>query len=336
MRISRRTFLFGIGALTLVTPASGAASGFMVGVNYPWIGYGHDFGENAWGYDGLTTKYSQIQQDFRTIAGILGKCLTRVIRVFVLCDGRASPEFSRTGAVVGFDGSFFPDFDTLLTVASQQNLLVVPVLLDFFWCHLPRMAGAVQLGGHADVIRDPLKRQTFLDNALAPLVRRYASSSRILAWEIINEPERAMQGLASGPASDLVTIAEMQEFVQACAATIHGLTSQKVTVGSSRRRWVSYWQGLGLDLYQFRWYDGDASEEAFPWASAVSLGLDRPCFVGEVSTASTQYSTKDYLEAAAAGGYQGLFVWSYRAQDDFSNFSASSLRLTRWCGRPGK
>lgn len=28
---------------------------FMVGVNYPWIAYGHDFGGNAWGHDGLIT-----------------------------------------------------------------------------------------------------------------------------------------------------------------------------------------------------------------------------------------------------------------------------------------
>lgn len=28
---------------------------FLIGVNYPWIAYGHDVGENAWGHDGLIT-----------------------------------------------------------------------------------------------------------------------------------------------------------------------------------------------------------------------------------------------------------------------------------------
>lgn len=28
---------------------------FLVGVNYPWAAYGHDYGKNAWGHDGLIT-----------------------------------------------------------------------------------------------------------------------------------------------------------------------------------------------------------------------------------------------------------------------------------------
>ena len=33
----------------------GAADKFVVGVNYPWAAYGHDFGNNGWGHDGLIT-----------------------------------------------------------------------------------------------------------------------------------------------------------------------------------------------------------------------------------------------------------------------------------------
>ncbi|HYY93396.1 MAG TPA: hypothetical protein VE713_02685, partial [Pyrinomonadaceae bacterium] len=28
---------------------------FVVGVNYPWVAYGHDFGSNGWGHDGVIT-----------------------------------------------------------------------------------------------------------------------------------------------------------------------------------------------------------------------------------------------------------------------------------------
>src|SRR5262245_50835129 len=59
---TRREFLRSLGGLALsatcVPGLMGHAQGtssFLVGVNYPWIAYGHDFGENAWGHDGVIT-----------------------------------------------------------------------------------------------------------------------------------------------------------------------------------------------------------------------------------------------------------------------------------------
>src|SRR5262245_20316317 len=63
---SRRDFLkrsalaLGIGATSpslraLPVAAAPAATGFLVGVNYPWVAYGQDFGKNAWGHEGLIT-----------------------------------------------------------------------------------------------------------------------------------------------------------------------------------------------------------------------------------------------------------------------------------------
>ncbi len=278
----------------------------------------------------------EVEKDFSTVAQVIGKCSTRVVRVFVFTDGRASPDFGPTGEVAGLDEYVFQDFDALLAAAAKYNLLVIPALLDFWWCDSPKFEGGVQLGGHSDIIRDPVKRQTFLDRALTPLVQRYCGHPQILAWEIITEPEWAMQGVPAVPlVGDPVTIAEMQDFVRVCAETIHtSCAFGQVTVGSARRKWLVYWQGLALDLYQFHWYDGYAAEEPFPWPPYVELGLDKPCFIGEVPTASTQHSTSDYLSAACAGGYQGLLVWSYRGSDQFSNFSTASQQLKKWCANP--
>ena len=248
-------------------------------------------------------------------------------RFFVFGDGRASPEFASDGRVTGLEPSFYADFDELLRAAQLNGVKVMPVLLDFLWLGQARSVSGVPLRGHADVIRDPVKRQSFLDNALLPFLQRYGSNPSIHSIDLINEPEWVMAGVAPAPPQDLdpdyVTVAEMQEFVRLCALYVHAYSQLKITVGSARRTWLTYWLGLDLDLYQFHWYDDFQATEPFPWGPAPNLG--RPVIVGEVPTASTVHSPSEFQEAAQAGGYGGLFLWSFRAGDAFSSFPSGTI-----------
>lgn len=277
----------------------------------------------------------EIESDLAVLRQSFGQSATPVVRIFVFADGRAAPDFGSNGDVTGLDEYFFQDFDSLLEISERQNFMLIPVLLDFSWFDLPVFEAGVQLGGRSNILRDQARRQTFMDSALVPLVQRYCSNPRILAWEVINEPEWAMAGVSDGfQVSDPVAISEMQQFVQQCATAIHACTSQRVTVGSARRLWLSYWQGLGLDLYQYHWYDHFAQAsppDTFPWPPYSGLNLDKPCLVGEVPTANTQHSTREYLNAAFDGGYSGLLNWSYRAGDTFSNFPGAERTLRTWC-----
>lgn len=44
-----------LSAQNLCPARSAPSEGFVVGVNYPWAAYGHDFGGNGWGHDGVVT-----------------------------------------------------------------------------------------------------------------------------------------------------------------------------------------------------------------------------------------------------------------------------------------
>ncbi|HST24309.1 MAG TPA: hypothetical protein VLR90_24615 [Blastocatellia bacterium] len=281
----------------------------------------------------------EIEDDFINFQQSFGECPNGVVRVFVFTDGRASPEFAPNGEVSGLDEYFFQDFDSMLDVARQHKLLLIPVLLDFTWLDTAKNITGAQLGGRSDIISDPDKRQTFIDRALKPLIQRYCDNSQILAWEIINEPEWAMKEVEKDfEIGDPVAIKSMQKFVKLCAEAIHSCSSQKVTVGSARRAWLHYWKGLGLDLYQFHWYDkfeNATPPDEFPWLPYSELGLDKPCIIGEVPTKTTNRSAQEFLEAASNAGYEGLLFWSYRADDSFTNFSVAGPALEAWCHNSG-
>lgn len=286
----------------------------------------------------LTFNFEQLEvdRDFILLQDVLRQCPTRVIRVFVFADGRAAPDFTASGKVSGFDKFFFRDFDVLVRVAQQRGQLLIPVLLDFHWCDKPKIVNGVQLGGHSAIIRNSSKRQTFFDRALEPFLVRYSNHPSIYAIDIINEPEWAMKEIPDPyKVEDPVSNADMQEFVRMCGEKIHAHNSTlKVTVGSARRKWLHYWKGLGLDVYQFHWYDKFICEEPFPWRPYSELGLDKPCIIGEVPADRTQFSMEEYLKAASEGGYHGLLVWSYRAGDKFSDFSHAEPALRQWCAIP--
>ena len=255
-----------------------------------------------------------------------------LVRFFVFCDGRAAPSFAPDGQVVGLDDVFYRDFDVLVRAAERQGVLLMPVLLDYGWCAYPTLVSGVQLGGHAEVIRDPAKRQTFFDRAFTPLLERYGKHPSIYAWDVCNEPEWIIGEVpdAFRHNHDVVSLEEMRTFVQGCAALVHRVTAtQLITVGSARRKWVQLWMDCGLDLYQFHWYDHFDGEEPFPWGSYDELGLDRPCLVGEVPTESTSISQQEFVAAAEAGGYSGLLFWSYGARDAFSDLCADRERRRR-------
>ncbi len=307
-----------------------SACGWLLGVNYPWLHYGDDFGQaawpgGAWTHEGMSAAASTlaVRDDF----AFLQQQGVRTVRVFVFADGRASPEFDGAGNVTGFDSFFYADFDALITLASEYDLYLMPVLLDFYWLDNPQTVNGVQLGGHADVVADAAKRQSFMDNALRPLLQRYGSTGRISAWEVMNEPEWMMSGVP-GSGGSAVTIAEMQAFVGEVVTYVHQYAAQPVTVGSARSQWLAYWQELGLDFYEFHYYDSIGA--AAPFSPYTTLGLDKPAVLGEFPTASTANTVTTYLTTTWQNGYAGALAWSLNAADPYSAFRSVADEFKSW------
>jgi hypothetical protein len=304
---------------------------FLFGANYPWYNYGTDFGENAWGHNGISVKRNEVETDFDTLAG-MG---VRVVRWFVFADGRAAPEFAADGSVTGLDGQVYADLDAALEIAQEHNIRLILVLLDFQWLAQQKNEDGVLLGGHADSIEDSAKRQTFFQQALQPLLERYGQNPYILAWEIINEPEWAMDDPNIQTNQPLVRIPPeiMQSFVGEAAAFIHQHARQLVTVGSASRRWWDRWENMGLDLCQVHYYPWMEKDTPLNFPSS-GLNTKLPCILGEfptsVSGTETTFTLDQYYQTILKNGYAGAFPWSLRAEDQYSKLNESNSTVQAW------
>jgi hypothetical protein len=289
---------------------------FHVGVNYPWGNYGTDFGTSAWGNQGVGENSTAISSDFAN----LSEAGVKVVRWFILCDGRSSPEFNEQGEVTGLEDSFFSDMDSLLELSSEHEIFLVPVLLDFYWFSGSEMVNAVSLGGRTDIIQDPDKRKSLIDLVILPILQRYGDHPNIYAWDIINEPEHAMDFQAAGWLGGGIAAEELLDFVDQVTQAIHMNTKHLATVGSADLESMQeYWLESDLDLLQFHHYKDDIFDENY------SQILDeRDVVVGEFS--SVEHSVQDSLSRIQQGGFSGAWVWSMNAEDQHSSLELNDLR----------
>lgn len=313
-------------------PPFSADAPFMVGVNYPWNNYGGDFGNNAsWGHHGVSTfdGYAQVDRDFAYLQSIGIKN----IRWFLFCDGRSGLVLDDTGKVVGLDFKVRSDMDAALEIAKRHDIKIIFVLVDFsIFNSRHRLAKhPVSLG--AELAEDKEHRDAFIENAVTPILKRYGANENILAWEVVNEPEWAMNIRGGRSFRKNVSVEAMQAFVNQTVDAIHANTKQLATVGSARRDWLKYWRNSNLDFYQYHYYPNQ--EWLTPFDRPIAeLGLDKPCIVGEFPTKDPGRTVGSYLEASHKNGLAGAFAWGLRSSDRYSNLRTHARELHNWRPKP--
>src|SRR5579863_1647716 len=143
---------------------------YLYGINYPWLTYGTDFGDGGFGHLANPT---EVKADMATFASVGG----HVLRWWVWVDGRYDPLFNGSGQVTGFDPLFFSDLDTELQYVANNHIYLDLTLFDTSVLDAAQSKGGVQEGGHRALVTDTTVQQSFLDNALKPLLQHIAGSS---------------------------------------------------------------------------------------------------------------------------------------------------------------
>ena len=301
--------------MTNVRRLDDPADAFVLGANLPWVGYGTDFGANAWSPAGGLAANPDRLARLNDTFGRLSADGISLVRVFLLCDARAGVRFDRDGLAIGLDDALFADVDALLASARQHAVRIMPAVFDFHLCNPVKVIDGVQVGGRSHLITTSEGRSAIVESVLAPIARRYANDDTIAAWDVMNEPEWCLRLASSRHMRD--PFGALQTFLEAGVRCIRTLATQPVTVGCAGTWQLDLVRPLGLDFYQVHWY------EKFGWsrlAQPVShFALDRPVLLGEFSGRTARLAR--VLDTARRAGYRGAFVWSVLAEDDQSAYT---------------
>jgi hypothetical protein len=210
-------------------------------------------------------------------------------------------EFNAQGMVKPLGQGFYDNLDKLLTIAAQNQIYVDLTLMDARVLDNGLAAG---VGGHANLAIDPNVGQSFLDNALWPLLTHIATDPAaagyrnfVLAYDVMNEPELGMSDYWGKSAAD-PNLAQMQNFIGKCVQCIHQYGGGALaTVGSGTVLDAGLWSGQAADhsdrpdFYCAHYYP-DASDNVrgqglVPAGSLLDRDgkpLDRPVVVEEFPT----------------------------------------------------
>jgi hypothetical protein len=280
-----------------------------VGVNYPWVDYGWDFGEAppSWRGAGAEPGWrGRIDAHLSRFAE-LG---LKVVRWFILGDGLAygtgpdAPQRIGPGdqgwsftppplapALQAHFGQLLERFEAVNHGHASPRITLLPVLVDFLFFQPgawpvvrvtaagepPRPDPGWVKGGRADVVNDPAKRRAFLAEALAPLLRISRAHARLIhGWEIVNEPEWVTRGWHPHARRRLpVEASAMRALVEEASAAIRR-EGFRPTVGFARRETLER-TGLLTELNQFHHY-ADGRRRLVP--------PDPPAILGELATSA--------------------------------------------------
>ncbi len=346
--LTREAPWFAFNATTAPVHAEGPPLGpnrFLLGANVPWVHLGVDIGASPWRPEGGLHAHPEDAALLRQVFERVQSDGVRTVRYFLLADGRAGVRFADDGTPDSLDGSVFPDIDMVLEAARAAGVQLILVLLDAGWLAPASIADGHPVRGHADTLRDPVKRSALLERVLRPILMRYADHPAVLAWEVLSGadvhvaglgPEvpprrdagtllRRWLGLDERPADSVtrVTFEEMRAFLCEAVTLIRRHTRALATVGVSRWSGLPLVRGVGLDVYSVSW-PADGAELR---VAVSDLRLDRPLLLNSFPGSHPSRSIKTMLDTARCAGYGGAFVWSVLRHDPASGYDG---QLAQW------
>ncbi len=283
---------------------------YPVGVNYAWYNWSYEFTDNNW-----SSNFSRIKSDLDTMAtkGI------HSLRWWVFPDLAYGPLWAGTqegSLCTGLPENWVNHMKETCDYALSKNIKIYWTITSF------DCARGDDTVDHDDIIDNPTVLQSFLDNAMKPILQALGNHEGVMGWDIINEPEWIVKAEDHGEPNnkgEIFPLSAMRNYIKTTCAYIHQYAKQPVSFGSANMKWLGaqydLWDDLGLDFYDFHWYDWATPYFNPVTTPASSLKLDKPVIIGEMmpdtATSSLKMSHKQVLDAIIKNGYSGYMLWSW-------------------------
>lgn len=292
----------------------------MYGINYAWKDFAGDFGGiGAWGIKGVS---GQASAHATALADMRARGVS-VVRWWVFPDFRGDGvDFDSSETPTGLGGTAVADVQKALELAAQADVYLMLTVFSFDNFKPSENVAGIWTPGITPMVKDATKKKALMEKVVRPLAQTVAKSphaGRVIAWDVINEPEWAMSG--SDPYGDPpfeadatlapVSFAQMESFIAETTATLRSESKALITVGGAAAKWAKAWSKIGVDFYQLHIYDW--VDKYWPHTNPPSTyGLDKPIVMGELPPSALNgvpYSSvvKSFWDT----GYAGALPWMY-------------------------
>lgn len=201
---------------------------FVNGINIAWVNFGRDIGiDPEYG-----TEYRPDIDKFDEIMNAVADAGGNVIRWWYHTNGSTNPTFDENQMVSVNPDYFHEDVKEILDLAASKGLKIQICLWSF---DMLKDQWNVDATANKKLIVEDVYFQSYVDNALIPLVNAIGDHPGLYAWEIFNEAEGMTDEYGSHwPGfAERVSIVDVQRFINKTTAAIR--TAQpnvKVTNGA--------------------------------------------------------------------------------------------------------
>ncbi len=214
---------------------------FLSGGNVAWINFARDVGPGQTNVEAFRDVFEQTHA-----AG------GNAMRLWLHTSGTSTPQWSATtvGAVDGPGAGTIDDLRGIMDLAAESQIGLVLCLWSFDM--LNASTGQTNVDRSYALLTDSANTQTYIANALVPMVTAVAGHPALLAWEIFNEPEGMTLEFGFGSVQRRIAMADVQRFVNRTAGAIHRTDpAALVTNGTVSLRQLTDVQRTGGSNYNY-------------------------------------------------------------------------------------
>jgi mannan endo-1,4-beta-mannosidase len=311
---------------------------YLSGFNIAWFDFAKDVGQ---GID--EERLRQAVTDLVAAGG-------NTLRWWIHTDGTTTPEWGGPDGerrVTGPGGTFIADMRRALDIAAEQHVFIVPCLWSFDMLRDNEVRHPPVRDNYRLLAEDAVL-DSYIQNALAPMVRGLNEHPALLAWELFNEPENMTEPwFRDDPnfyGGEVPTLARLQRVQAKMAAAIHRVAAEQqqvalVTTGSKSMgkygsdvaggtnlyrddRLIAAADGDALatfDFYEPHYYDNEGDGGAWsPFHHPASYwGVDKPIVIGEfyalkpLDLLGEVIQPQDMCQRLVDHGYAGGWPWQW-------------------------
>lgn len=299
---------------------------FANGINEPW----DDFARDVTDFD--VAHWTFILDDLQSAGA-------NAMRIWLHTNGAHSPQFDSQGMVSGLRPSEIANMRTLLDLAYERGIMVSMCLFSF---DLLQNQGQ-DMEVMRNFVEDKAVTQSYIDNALIPMLGQIGNHPGVMTWEILNEGE----GMTSefGWSEIRTEMKYVQQFTNLLAGAIHEYAPNSLVSTSSWNfkagtdnttegaNYFNYYRddrliAAGgdpkgtLDFYQVHFYPQHFGNQESPFHRPASWwGVDKPIVIGEypvkeiVGKVNPSITATEAYKLAIEYGYAGVMPWTYGGYD---------------------